>query len=138
MTVSVGVEAVPAFERRLFGGSWVRDSANSRHAGGGVESVRDITRHQVVPDECKAVDRVYDCCSARLAEMTWTSAATAAANDKDGIAYRYDTEKTAEAYGGLGDESLVRPRCGSPSPCLSSSRCRDGPPRRARRRPVLL
>ncbi|WP_392754716.1 HelD family protein [Streptomyces sp. LN590] len=73
-----------------------------------------ITRDQVIADEQKAVDRAYDCYTARLAEMTGTSAATAAASGKDGIANRLDVEEKAAAYGGLGGESLVVARVDAP------------------------
>lgn len=59
-----------------------------------------IARNQVIAEEQKAVDRAYDCYTARLAEMTGTSAAQAAASGKDGIANRLDVVKKAEAYGG--------------------------------------
>ncbi|MFE7749966.1 HelD family protein [Streptomyces sp. NPDC057428] len=73
-----------------------------------------ITRDQIIGDEQKAVDRAYDCYAERLAEMTGTSAATAAASNKDGIANRLDAEEKAAAYGGLGDESLVTVRVDAP------------------------
>ncbi len=73
-----------------------------------------ITRDQVIADEQKAVDRAYDCYDERLAEMTGTSAATAAASNKDGIANRLDAEEKAVAYGGLGGESLVTARVDAP------------------------
>ncbi|WP_063837457.1 HelD family protein, partial [Streptomyces sp. NRRL WC-3549] len=73
-----------------------------------------ITRHQVIAAEQKAVDRAYDCYTARLAEMTGTTAATAAASGKDGIANRHDAERRAESYGGLGDEALVIARVDAP------------------------
>ncbi|MEU1485626.1 AAA family ATPase [Streptomyces sp. NPDC005752] len=73
-----------------------------------------VTRSQVIADEQKAVDRAYDCYTARLAEMTGKSAANAAASGKDGIANRLDTEKKAEAYGGLAHESLVIARVDAP------------------------
>ncbi|MGW0790841.1 AAA family ATPase [Streptomyces sp. NPDC002911] len=73
-----------------------------------------ITRDQVIAGEQKAVDRAYDCYTARLAEMTGESAATASATGKDGIANRLDAEERAAAYGGLGDESLVVARVDAP------------------------
>ncbi|MFE4331169.1 HelD family protein [Streptomyces sp. NPDC056831] len=73
-----------------------------------------IARNQVIAEEQKAVDRAYDCYTARLAEMTGTSAAQAAASGKDGIANRLDVVKKAEAYGGLGEESLVIARVDAP------------------------
>lgn len=73
-----------------------------------------ITRDQVIADEQKAVDRAYDCYAARLAEMTGTSAATASASGKDGIANRLGVEEKAAAYGGLGGESLVTARVDAP------------------------
>lgn len=73
-----------------------------------------ITRDQVVAGEQKAVDHAYDCYTARLAEMTGTSAATASASGKDGIANRRDAEERAAAYGGLGEESLVVARVDAP------------------------
>ncbi|MFD9751589.1 HelD family protein [[Kitasatospora] papulosa] len=72
------------------------------------------TRDQIIGEEQKAVDRAYDCYAERLAEMTGTAAATAAASNKDGIANRLDTEEKAAAYGGLGDESLVTVRVDAP------------------------
>ncbi|CAD5933289.1 MULTISPECIES: HelD family protein [Streptomyces] len=72
------------------------------------------TRDQVIADEQKAVDRAYDCYAERLAEMTGTAAATAAASNKDGIANRLDTEEKAAAYDGLGGESLVTARVDAP------------------------
>ncbi|MEV0491492.1 HelD family protein [Streptomyces atratus] len=73
-----------------------------------------IVRNQVIAEEQKAVDRAYDCYTARLAEMTGTSAAQASASGKDGIANRLDVVKKAEAYGGLGGESLVIARVDAP------------------------
>ncbi|MEV5487883.1 hypothetical protein AB0L47_07730 [Streptomyces bobili] len=55
--------------------------------------------------EQEAVDHAYDCYTARLAEMSGTSAATASASGKDGIANRVEAEARAAAYGGLGGES---------------------------------
>ncbi|WP_327177353.1 AAA family ATPase [Streptomyces sp. NBC_01335] len=72
------------------------------------------TREEVLAGEQKAVDHAYDCYTTRLAEMTGTSAATAAATAKDGIANRMDAEARAEAYGGLGDEALVFSRVDAP------------------------
>ncbi|MGW2838429.1 AAA family ATPase [Streptomyces sp. NPDC001493] len=72
------------------------------------------TREEVLAGEQKAVDHAYDCYTTRLAEMTGTSAATAAASTKDGIATRMDAEARAEAYGGLGDEALVFSRVDAP------------------------
>ncbi|MGW2766161.1 AAA family ATPase [Streptomyces sp. NPDC001275] len=72
------------------------------------------TRDQVIADEQKAVDHAYDCYTARLAEMSGTSAATASASGKDGIANRKDAEERAAAYGGLGNESLVFARIDAP------------------------
>ncbi|MGW4231418.1 AAA family ATPase [Streptomyces sp. NPDC004980] len=76
--------------------------------------MRTTTRDQVIAEEQKAVDRAYDCYAERLAEMTGTSAATAAASNKDGIANRLDTEAKAAAYDGLGGESLVTARVDAP------------------------
>jgi hypothetical protein len=59
------------------------------------QQMNTTTRDQVIADEQKAVDRAYDCYAERLAEMTGTSAATAAASNKDGIANRLDTEEKA-------------------------------------------
>ncbi|MEV6117636.1 hypothetical protein AB0L59_35455 [Streptomyces sp. NPDC052109] len=72
------------------------------------------TREQVIADEQKAVDHAYDCYTARLAEMSGTSAATASASGKDGIANREDAQERAAAYGGLGNESLVFVRIDAP------------------------
>ncbi|MGW9300453.1 ATP-dependent DNA helicase [Streptomyces cyaneofuscatus] len=72
------------------------------------------TRDQVIAEEQKAVDRAYACYAERLAEMTGTSAATAAASNKDGIANRLDAEAKAAAYDGLGGESLVTARVDAP------------------------
>ncbi|MFD6528739.1 AAA family ATPase [Streptomyces sp. NPDC060184] len=72
------------------------------------------TREEVLAGEQKAVDHAYDCYTTRLAEMTGTSAATAAATTKDGIANRREAEARAEAYGGLGDEALVFSRVDAP------------------------
>ncbi|MEV6057283.1 ATP-dependent DNA helicase [Streptomyces sp. NPDC052107] len=72
------------------------------------------TRDEVIADEQKAVDHAYDCYTARLAEMSGTSAATASASGKDGIANRKDAEERAAAYGGLGNESLVFARIDAP------------------------
>lgn len=76
--------------------------------------MKTTTRDQVIADEQKAVDRAYDCYAERLAEMTGTSAATAAASNKDGIANRLDAEEKAAAYDGLGGESLVTARVDAP------------------------
>lgn len=73
-----------------------------------------VTRDQVIAGEQKAVDRAYDCYTARLAELTGTSAATAAASGKDGIANRRVAEERATAYDGLGAESLVVARVDAP------------------------
>ncbi|CAM5331445.1 AAA family ATPase [Streptomyces atroolivaceus] len=73
-----------------------------------------ITRGQVIAGEQQAVDRAYDCYTARLAEMTGTAAAGASATGKDGIANRLDADRRAEAYAGLGDESLVIARVDVP------------------------
>lgn len=72
------------------------------------------THDEVLAAEQKAVDHAYDCYTAKLAEMTGTSAATASASGKDGIANRKHAEAQAEAYGGLGDESLVFSRVDAP------------------------
>lgn len=72
------------------------------------------TRDEVIAFEQKAVDHAYACYTARLAEMSGTSAATASASGKDGIANRLDAEARAAAYGGLGDESLVFARVDAP------------------------
>ncbi|WP_055495635.1 AAA family ATPase [Streptomyces sp. TP-A0356] len=72
------------------------------------------TRDQVIADEQKAVDHAYDCYTARLAEMSGTSTATASATGKDGIANRKEAEERAAAYGGLGNESLVFARIDAP------------------------
>ncbi|MGX1270600.1 ATP-binding domain-containing protein [Streptomyces phaeoluteigriseus] len=72
------------------------------------------TRDKVLAFEQKAVDHAYDCYAARLAEMSGTSAATASATGKDGIANRAEAEARAAAYGGLGGESLVFARVDAP------------------------
>ncbi|MFF3020323.1 HelD family protein [Streptomyces sp. NPDC057939] len=72
------------------------------------------TRDEVLAVEQHAVDHAYDCYTARLAEMSGTSAATASASGKDGIANRIEAEARAAAYGGLGDEALVFARVDAP------------------------
>ncbi|MFF8192243.1 HelD family protein [Streptomyces bobili] len=72
------------------------------------------TRDKVLAVEQEAVDHAYDCYNARLAEMSGTSAATASASGKDGIANRVEAEARAAAYGGLGGESLVFARVDAP------------------------
>ncbi|MGX1757843.1 HelD family protein [Streptomyces lydicus] len=72
------------------------------------------TRDEVIAVEQKAVDHAYDCYRARLAQMSGASAATASASGKDSIANRIEAEARAEAYDGLGDESLVFSRVDAP------------------------
>ncbi|MEV3872481.1 ATP-binding domain-containing protein [Streptomyces sp. NPDC049906] len=72
------------------------------------------TRDQVLAAEQRAVDHAYACYATSLAELSGTSAATASASGKDGIANRARTEARAEAYGGLGDEALVFARVDAP------------------------
>ncbi|MEU7374593.1 ATP-binding domain-containing protein [Streptomyces albidoflavus] len=72
------------------------------------------TRDEVLAGEQRAVDHAYDCYTTKLAELSGTSAATASASGKDGIANRADAEARAEAYGGLGDEALVFARVDAP------------------------
>ncbi|MFC8927881.1 ATP-binding domain-containing protein [Streptomyces albidoflavus] len=72
------------------------------------------TRDEILAGEQRAVDHAYDCYTTKLAELTGTSAATASASGKDGIANRADAEARAEAYGGLGDEALVFARVDAP------------------------
>ncbi|WP_329218198.1 AAA family ATPase [Streptomyces sp. NBC_01485] len=72
------------------------------------------TRDEILAGEQRAVDRAYDCYTAKLAELSGTSAATASASGKDGIANRAEAEARAEAYGGLGDEALVFSRVDAP------------------------
>ncbi|MBT2400455.1 AAA family ATPase [Streptomyces sp. ISL-100] len=72
------------------------------------------TREEVIAAEQKAVDHAYDCYTARLDEMSGTSAATASASGKDGIANRIDAQARAAAYGGLVNESLVFSRVDAP------------------------
>lgn len=72
------------------------------------------THDEVIATEQTAVDHAYACYTAKLAEMTGTSAATASASGKDGIANRKHAEAQAEAYGGLGDEALVFSRVDAP------------------------
>ncbi|MGA5225365.1 ATP-binding domain-containing protein [Streptomyces koyangensis] len=71
-------------------------------------------RDEVLAGEQRAVDHAYDCYTTKLAELSGTSAATASASGKDGIANRADAEARAEAYGGLGDEALVFARVDAP------------------------
>ncbi|MER6250844.1 AAA family ATPase [Streptomyces sp. NPDC001584] len=72
------------------------------------------TRGEGLAVEQRAVDHAYDCYTARLAEMSGTSAATASASGKDGIANRIEAEARAASYGGLGDEALVFARVDAP------------------------
>ncbi|MFH9614033.1 HelD family protein [Streptomyces pratensis] len=72
------------------------------------------THDEVIATEQTAVDHAYDCYTAKLAEMTGSSAATASASGKDGIANRKHAEAQAEAYGGLGGEALVFSRVDAP------------------------
>ncbi|WLQ68637.1 HelD family protein [Streptomyces glycanivorans] len=72
------------------------------------------THDEVITTEQTAVDHAYDCYTTNLAEMIGTSAATASASGKDGIANRKHTEAKAAAYGGLGDEALVFSRVDAP------------------------
>ncbi|MFD8105321.1 HelD family protein [Streptomyces microflavus] len=71
-------------------------------------------RTEILAVEQEAVDHAYDCYTKRLAEMSGTSAATASASGKDGIANRAEAEARAAAYGGLGDEALVFARVDAP------------------------
>ncbi|MEU7279137.1 ATP-dependent DNA helicase [Streptomyces sp. NPDC045431] len=72
------------------------------------------TRDEILAGEQRAVDHAYDCYTAKLAELSGASAATASASGKDGIANRAEAEARAEAYGGLGDEALVFARVDAP------------------------
>lgn len=72
------------------------------------------TRDEILAGEQRAVDHAYDCYTAKLAELGGTSAATASASGKDGIANRAEARARAEAYGGLGDEALVFARVDAP------------------------
>ncbi|MEU3282474.1 ATP-binding domain-containing protein [Streptomyces antibioticus] len=72
------------------------------------------TRDEILAGEQRAVDHAYDCYTTKLAELSGTSAATASASGKDGIANRAEAEARAEAYGGLGDEALVFSRVDAP------------------------
>lgn len=72
------------------------------------------TRDDILAGEQRAVDHAYDCYTTKLAELSGTSAATASASGKDGIANRAQAEARAEAYGGLGDEALVFSRVDAP------------------------
>jgi DNA helicase IV len=72
------------------------------------------TRDEVLAVEQRAVDHAYDCYTAKLAELSGSSAAGASASGKDGIANRAAQEARAAAYGGLGDESLVFARVDAP------------------------
>ncbi|MFJ9108787.1 HelD family protein [Streptomyces sp. NPDC102283] len=75
-------------------------------------SIRDVD--EILAAEQRAVDHAYDCYATKLAELGGTSAATASATGKDGIANRAAAEARAEAYGGLGDEALVFSRVDAP------------------------
>ncbi|MGV9812585.1 HelD family protein [Streptomyces cellulosae] len=70
----------------------------------------------VIAFEQTKVDFAYDCYEARLARMSGDSVARASATGKDGIANRQEAEKQAEAYGGLGGESLVIGRIDADDP----------------------
>ncbi|WP_031010182.1 HelD family protein [Streptomyces sp. NRRL F-5727] len=72
------------------------------------------TRDEILAGEQRAVDHAYDCYTVKLAELNGTSAATASASGKDGIANRAEAEARAKAYGGLGDEALVFARVDAP------------------------
>ncbi|MER5773371.1 ATP-dependent DNA helicase [Streptomyces sp. NPDC002039] len=72
------------------------------------------TRDGILAGEQRAVDHAYDCYTTKLAELSGTSAATASASGKDGIANRAEAEARAEAYGGLGNEALVFSRVDAP------------------------
>ncbi|MFF5768539.1 ATP-binding domain-containing protein [Streptomyces tanashiensis] len=72
------------------------------------------TRDEILASEQRAVDHAYDCYTTKLAELSGTSAATASASGKDGIANRAEAEARAAAYGGLGDEALVFARVDAP------------------------
>ncbi|MFE2326523.1 HelD family protein [Streptomyces sp. NPDC059385] len=72
------------------------------------------TRDEILAGEQRAVDHAYDCYTTKLAELSGTSAATASASGKDGIANRAEAEARAEAYGGLGKEALVFSRVDAP------------------------
>ncbi|MFF3620570.1 ATP-binding domain-containing protein [Streptomyces sp. NPDC002467] len=72
------------------------------------------TRDEILAGEQRAVDHAYDCYTTKLAELSGTSAATASASGKDGIANRAEAEARAEAYGGLGGEALVFSRVDAP------------------------
>ncbi|MEV7181478.1 ATP-dependent DNA helicase [Kitasatospora sp. NPDC093679] len=72
------------------------------------------TRDEILAGEQRAVDHAYDCYTTKLAELGGTSAATASASGKDGIANRAEAEARAKAYGGLGDEALVFARVDAP------------------------
>ncbi|MFF4449338.1 HelD family protein [Streptomyces sp. NPDC001502] len=80
------------------------------------------TRGEGLAVEQRAVDHAYDCYTARLAEMSGTSAATASASGKDGIANRIEAEARAASYGGLGDEALVFARVDAPERPGTASR----------------
>lgn len=80
----------------------------------GRKHMSTTTRDEILAGEQRAVDHAYDCYTTKLAELSGTSAATASASGKDGIANRADAEARAEAYGGLGDEALVFARVDAP------------------------
>ncbi|MEU0147345.1 ATP-dependent DNA helicase [Streptomyces sp. NPDC006288] len=73
------------------------------------------TWDEILAGEQRAVDHAYGCYTKKLAELSGTSAATASASGKDGIANRAQAEARAEAYGGLGDEALVFARVDAPA-----------------------
>lgn len=80
----------------------------------GRKHMSTTTRDEILAGEQRAVDHAYDCYTTKLAELSGTSAATASASGKDGIANRAEAEARAEAYGGLGDEALVFARVDAP------------------------
>ncbi|MEU4008082.1 hypothetical protein AB0H30_06250 [Streptomyces pseudogriseolus] len=75
----------------------------------------------VIAFEQPKVDFAYDCYEARLARMSSDSVARASATGKDGIANRQEAEKQAEAYGGLGGESLVIGRVDATDPAQGTT-----------------
>ncbi|MEV7191899.1 ATP-dependent DNA helicase [Streptomyces sp. NPDC093510] len=72
------------------------------------------TRDEILTGEQRAVNHAYDCYAMKLAELGGTSAATASASGKDGIANRAEAQARAEAYGGLNGEALVFSRVDAP------------------------
>ncbi|MCM1942705.1 AAA family ATPase [Streptomyces sp. G3] len=73
-------------------------------------------RAEVIAFEQTKVDFAYDCYEARLAWMSGDFVAKASATGKDGIANRQEADRQAEAYDGLGSQSLVIGRVDATDP----------------------